>query len=252
MNIIYPDKIKWSVDLTNKAPSEVFLSKSYRKDANIIIDDLTRNNYSLQVEVVDEDFFRDFVPLYTSYIASLKNAKVHDIKEHISNSGLAGEYKAIVLRKNGLFIGAEIYRINRNVFSISYQVLPHELDFSIKTNLSVAIEYFAISHAIEKKAFNYVVGKDRNCYGQNAKIGLAQYKLNIGALPYISKSADMIELDADTYKPEVDSLIFYTDILDQNFLNKALLYTNLSASEIKNKYGALFKQVKIEFQIINY
>lgn len=249
MKIKYPSSIKWSIDLTGKSADDIFLSKSYQKDAKKILNDLTTNNYDLQVEVVDSVFLDEFAIQYKSFFNTTLSQNLIDVKSYILESKLKGKYYALSLRKDGAFIGAEIFRLSQRVFSIVYQVMPHKLDFFIKTNLSCAIEYFGINYAIENKIYNYSIGKDRNVYGSNLNIGLAQYKLSIGALPYVSKNAEILEFDTDQQFDQ-DKLIFYTDRNEQKRLDKVLLITNLTEAEIKNKYNVFLKHPELSVTII--
>jgi hypothetical protein len=253
MQIIYPSYIKWSIDLSHHInPNTVILSKSFSASTKTILKDLENHHYVLNIEKIDRKLLEEFIPVYKKMISKKKNSVFFDVIESVLGNQNEKIAFAAVLRKNNKLIGATLFRIRDNTFSMIYKVFPYQLDFFIKTNLTTAIDYFCIQYSINSALNTYILGKDSNFFGEKLNIGLARYKISIGALPYISKHSELVEIDVDTYKPEVDSLIFYNNKKDQTLLNKALLYTNLLENEIKNKYGALFKQEKIEFQIINY
>jgi hypothetical protein len=252
MKVNYSDKIQWKIEIETTFVDPIILSKSFKSDIKNTLSQLESHNYKIEIETVSDSFFDEFEPVYSKFILTKSNPQSFNTRDKVLTSILPGIYKAFVIRKNRVFVGALIFREFQDLISCAYKVFPHKLDFYYRSNLAAVVDYFGLDYAIKYNFKTYSLGKDRNIYGQNTEIGLARYKISIGALPYISKVAKMVTLDTEMYKPEADSLIFYTDIPDQISLNKALLYTNLPESEIKNKYGALFKQEKIEFQIINY
>jgi hypothetical protein len=92
---------------------------------------------------------------------------------------------------------------------------------------------------------------DNNLYGKFSDIGLAQYKIRIGATPFVSNSGVLEKFDTNQTFNE-DMLVFYSDSYETKSLDKALLITNLQDEEIKSKYSTFLSHPNFETQIIKY
>jgi hypothetical protein len=250
MIIHYPDTIKWSIDISSQDINQIVLSNSFKSDVKNTLKLLELNNYLITVEMVTESFLDEFEPFYKEMILSKERPEIINIRKHIKFKKTKRIYSAFVLRKEGVFIGALIFREFDNMISCAFKTFPHSLEFDYRSNLASVIDFYGIQYAIDNNISHYVLGKDRNLYGKFAQVGLARYKLALGALPYASTNSTLIEYNTIS-SCETESLIFYSTNKTSNSLEQGLIFTVYNPTDINNKYGMLFKQTKIEFNTQN-
>jgi hypothetical protein len=246
MKISYPDAIKWSILLTGKTIQDIVLSKSFKSDCKNTLLQLSENNYLITVEAVTEKFLQEFEPHYRAMIQTKERPEVIDIRRHIKFVKTKRLYSAFVLRKNSVFVGALIFREYNNKISCAFKTFPHTLDFEYRSNLASVIDFYGIQYAIDRRLTHYVLGKDRNKYGEFADVGLARYKLAMGALPYAAERSVLVDFETKC-ELENESLIFYSALSNDLSLTNGLIFTDFTETEIGNKYGMMYKQKDILF-----
>ena len=103
---------------------------------------------------------------------------------------------------------------------------------------------------LQEKSFIFH-GRDRNGYGKHSNIGLVEYKLRIGCLPFVSASPqnEMLTLDAFSGNDE----LYFMGQGPNEPLKKSVLLSSSSETVLYQTYPVLFDyQSVIGLEIIPY
>lgn len=150
---------------------------------------LEENNVTYSIQPLTENFFSDFIPLYTEQIGNKQNALLYDVKDKtIFNKTHSFPYYSFSLYESGKFIGGTIFSLRTNIISYAYRTFNNNWQNThIKASPAMIGEYVIAQFATEQGKKFLSHGKDRNPYGLNAAIGLATFKLSVGCRPSVGK-----------------------------------------------------------------
>ncbi len=117
-------------------------------------------------------------------------------------------YYALILKEDGIPIGATIFSERKHTLSIAYRIYPNSWTMgSMQANPSLYTEYLINMYAAERGFTMISHGRDRNPYGPNSYVGLAGFKLSIGCAAYIPLKSIPVE-EFDTDNAQCDTFIF--------------------------------------------
>lgn len=242
----YPSYITWKVELQKDKDFSYLLGKSETKKLKKTLELLPLSEYQFKVTQVDKQYLAEFIPMYQTDMRQKKHGVIFDVHQKIeSNHKKEIRYEAISLLKNDSLIGGMIYSIRGSSVSVAYRSFPHTLDIKLPISCSYAAEHYLVNRAIELDKFTITHGRDRNPFGLNSAIGLADYKLRIGSVPYVSKSKENEFHRLKEYTHDEDSLIFLGTEPAQRITKAVLLYQSNSPAREKN-YISLFKQPMVK------
>ncbi len=272
-SFIYPQYITWKVDILGKQNA---LSCFQEKVAKKILKSQTRlkdAGYEFVVETVDLTYMKKFKPLYVSNIGQKDNPKVFEVEEEIKNKLSAGaQIEAISLYKKDDYLGGSIYNIYPDKFSVIYRTFIKDLEITLPVNAGVVADYLIYQKGIDTKKSFFIHGRDRNLYGLHSDIGLTQYKLMVGAVPYVSlhenqiffsrqkndfsgTNIQIIEgatspiIEQDFSKSQGAVLVFLGSEKDTP-IKKALLFVKNKDEELLKKCDHLFKNPNFSTEVV--
>lgn len=249
----YPTYIAWKMNLVNGHSNELMVGvdTAYRikKTAQKLSD--ASLGYRFLIEDVTSSYLDQFMPLYDSFMAQKEGGTVFDVRNKIAFGQAAGKtYEAISLYENETLLGGLLYSLNDTYLGVAYRVFPHQLKLKLPISCSYVAEQKLIERARELHKETIVHGRDRNKYGVNSSIGLAEYKIRIGCVPYISASPENeFHLLADL-KPTKDTLVFLGNRAGEE-IKDGVLFSIFSREELQKKYGSLLKQTTIPITILS-
>jgi hypothetical protein len=179
-----------------------------------------------------------FIPLYTATITEKNNPKVNDIFESTIGKVSKFNYLALILKEEGVPIGATLFSERNSILSFAYRIYP--LNWQ-KNNLpagpSLYAEYLMNEYASQNGFSKISHGKDRNPYGYNAGIGLALFKLSVGCAVDLPKdSFDILSLDTSTLTEDI--LVFAYPENGSTHISEAYLCVTKDTLE---KYDSIVK-----------
>lgn len=247
----FPKYITYQLSLDNVARAEDLFSAKVNKGLRRDVTRLGAANYKFVRELVNESYLTNkFLPVYQKNIAQKDSPLVIDIKSKVlDHSPHNFPYEAFSLYLNDEFLGGVIFSVREESLNIAFKTFPTKLSFSLGTSVTMLADYHLIQYAIDLKKKHISLGKDRNLYGLHSAIGLAMYKLRLGAVPYVSASADNAFVIEFNWDEKSDVLIFLGKEKG-SIINKALLLsTNIQDSQ--KRYGLLFGQKQCEIEVIS-
>ena len=126
------------------------------------------------------------------------------------------------LYENGTPIGGTIFSLTGNKLSIAYRTYQNNwTTAALQANPSAYTEYLLNQEAINQGKEVMIHGKDRNPYGLNSSIGLANFKFAAGCQPELPKKFAVESIDTDTLTTDV--LIFALPTAPDTTITKAYL-----------------------------
>ncbi len=241
----YPQYVAWRVELADKTdPYQVFGKKTAQRIRSACTR-LETTNWVFSVDDVDEAYIDRFLPLYHANIATKDHPQFFNVKEKVLKSPHDTPYQAISLHNGTKYHGGFIFGLRDDCLSTAYKVFPKELDISLPINITFVAEYYFYKYALmQKKSFVYH-GLGLNCFGQNASIGLAMFKLQAGAVPIVSKLAQNQILQQFEWDGVEDVLIFEGT---EGQLKKGKLF--LTGKNPIEKYSILLKHPELQIETI--
>lgn len=242
MQLTYPKFIAWKISLQGKYSPLELLSEKNAKKIQKSLQALHETPFSFQRKKVDEDFLKNFIPLYEEGIRALPNGVLHDLRKGIAAKNHLGFCEAIALYEQQKLLGAQIFRIRKDSISILYRMFPKKLSLPLHTTIGLIASYHLYQYALELGKPEITHGRDRNVFGPNAAIGLASYKLESGAHPFVSNNPDN-EIYRDLTPLAEDALVFLGSEKGAP-IEKAILFS--SSENIKEKYGYLLAHFPVE------
>ena len=190
MQVTFPSHHRWQKDISSGI--EIDFSGRAAKKIHASLPILEENSINYSIETLAEDFFIDFMPLYTEQIGNKQNALLYDVKDKtLFNKTHSFPYYSFSLYESGVFIGGTIFSLRTNIISYAYRTFKNNWQQAkVKASPAMIGEYVIAQFAAEhgKKFLSH--GKDRNPYGLNAAIGLATFKLSVGCRPSVGKESE--------------------------------------------------------------
>ncbi len=250
MNIKYNSHIIWKINLSKFSQSnDVFSAKTFKK-ITATERKLNEMEYVFRFENVTNDLLDEFIPKYEEYISSKKNPAIHNIRSiTMYNTNHDYSYQSLSLYHKEKLVGALLFTVREKRISTAFKFYPKQLEIKLPISVTMVAERILLDYAFMLKKNYLYHGVDRNCYGDNAEIGLAMTKLQVGCLPYVPTSQQYVSYT--NYKSsDHDSLVFLA-CQKGKLCKKALLYTNIIDKNIlREKYGALLGCSAIETTIM--
>lgn len=156
---------------------------------------------------LDNAFLEWFLPLYETRINEKANPRVFDIAANTLGSTKPEKYFSMTLYEHGQPIGGTIFSLSKSRLSIAYRTYHNTwTDANLPANPSAYTEYLLNVAALTYNKPTIIHGKDRNPYGLNSSIGLANFKFAAGCHPELPKVYEVATLDTNTLT--TDALIF--------------------------------------------
>lgn len=239
---VYPLFVTWRMDLGTAHEFADLISKKQAQRVKKALALLASSDYRFAVDTVDADYLNQFVPPYEGNIGQKKHATVFNVRDTILEKQKTGRvYESISLRKGDTLLGGVIYSIRERSVSVAYRTFPHKLFVHLPISCSYIAEHYLVARALELHKKKISHGRDINVYGQNSDIGLADYKLRIGATPYASLTPRNEFKDVTTLHVTDDTLVLLATERSQR-VSQAVLYSRLDETAAAEKYNGLLKQ----------
>lgn len=239
-NLVFPTHVAWRTTLDSAAAGIDIFGRQTRSRIRKALACIEDSPYRFVHESVDQSYLDAFVPLYMDRIGGMERGNVYDVQTTITDNMKQGrEYKALSLYRGDELCGGAIYSLREKSFSVAYRIFPHTLDIDIPGNIGFVADSLVYERAIEAKKQFVLHGKDRNVFGPYSNIGLAMYKLQAGARPFVSKAE---ENAFHTELPDCDSdmLIFLGKEKGEDIKECLLVTDNADDEAIKKQYNRLF------------
>lgn len=247
---LYPSYVAWQIAL---APNQGFFDLTSQENTRRIKKALAvfeASTYRFQIDQVDSTYLDAFVPLYENHIQKRQHAAISAVRQNIGDNVVAGRvYESISLLKDGNLIGGLVYSVRSQALGVAYRVFPHTLDFRLPVSCSYVAEYYLVARAKELGKSTIIHGRDRNPYGLNAAIGLADYKLRVGALPFVSTSAHNKFQTIDTLLDAGENVLVFLGEEPGQPITKALLFIVSDAADVERRYAGLIKQTRVTIDV---
>jgi hypothetical protein len=89
-------------------------------------------------------------------------------------------------------------------------------------------------------------GRDRNLYGRHAAIGLAEYKLNVGCVPYAAPNAEFREVSE---VPRDEDVVVFVGSKPREKITAAILFRRRGSGRPQLPYAGLFAQPAVRVTV---
>ncbi len=232
----YPERINWIKSIH----PDIFpdFGKNASKKIKTILASDEHESLSCEFQLLTEDFFIWFLPLYNDLVATRKNFIQQDIvTETLENAKSKYPYYCFTLSEAGLPIGGAIFTLREDRLSLVYRAIqPVFSTFNSRCSPALYSEYQLTKYALDNKLHKLVHGSDPNLYGMNLAIGIAIFKLSVGCKPTLSKTPvkeSIMQSDIET-----NTLLLSFPPTESNHVNEAFLVT--TENDLK-KYEQLLK-----------
>lgn len=242
MLITYPHHIRWKLFLDTHIDPYDFFIGSMKKRVKKTVEKLQQQNvYEFRHEIVTKEYIERFLPIYQELISSKENPLVFDIASSIVLSDDAKyKYESVSLYQNDIFVGGVIYSNREDSFFVGYKAFPRTFDFSAQSTPTKVAEYYLIQKAQQEKKEYMSHGKDRNRYGLYSSIGLAQFKMSIGCLPYVEEKTEIYKNVSFESSVNTDVLVFLGDTINER-ITQAILFSSQDETTAKKAYPELWR-----------
>lgn len=241
---IYPHYITWETELSGAYSFQKHISKKKFERIQRSLRIIAASDYSFQVDSVDQLYLEKFFPIYKQQIEHKPHATIFDVAGVLAKKQSQGrKYEAISLSKNGDLQGGMIYSLRPNSLNVAFRIFPHLLTARLPIAPSYIAEHYLFNRALALGKEKIIHGRDRNPYGENSGLGVAEFKLSLGLIPYVSKSPRN-QFRADTKPdPKNDTLVLLGEKSGER-IEKAILLSHSPATTTE-KYSGLFHQKTI-------
>ena len=250
-DILYPSHIAWQVSLVGLTNvGQLFGAETMKRleKAKVLLAE-SPAGFRFVCEEITPAWLDKFVPLYEEYIGSKENAAVSHVREHITEEQAKGKkYETISLWEGEKFLGGVVYAVMPESIQVAYRVFPRQLSVKLPVGMSYVAEDYLYRRVFELGKKKIVHGRDRNPYGLNSAIGLAEYKLKIGCSPLVSRAAIVTFKKVEDLPTDKEALVFLGKELGEP-ITEALLISDRSLEELQKQYGILFKQTAVEIRV---
>lgn len=167
----------------------------------------TLENIKTVIQPLDKDFVNWFEPLYEKTISIKNNALVKNVTDlTLGNPELEHPMFSLSLVENGKFTGGTIYDLRDDMLVVHFRIYNNKwATETLQASPALYTDYILSEEALAQNKTIFSHGQDRNPYGVNASIGLANFKLSVGCVPKLTKEPEFIQIDTDDIS--VDALI---------------------------------------------
>lgn len=247
--ITYPTFITWKINLEGIKSIEQLISEKQFQRIKKTRTIIKNSDYRFAVEPVNDTYLEKFLPLYESAIRVKKHAIVHDVRQKVNEGIASGKvYQSISLYKDQTFLGGMIYNIRKSSLAVAYRSFPHKLELKTPISCSYVGEYCLVKEALDLQKRHINHGKDRNPFGQGAAIGLAEYKLRLGATAYVSNDPEVTFETLEPTNAIEDTLVLLANIPKQKITSAILCLVNPSA-ETNTRYAGVLNQNNLKIDV---
>ena len=251
--IMYPSHIGWRVALDGVNDVAHFFGtetvKRVEKSKTLLAQSPT--GFRFICEPVTPAWLDAFVPLYEEYIGAKEHAAVSQVRAHIAAEQAKGKaYETISLWEGKKFLGGVIYAVMKDRIQVAYRVFPRQLSVKLPVGVSYLAEDYLYRRVFELGKKTIVHGRDRNPYGLNSAIGLAEYKLKIGCAPFVS-SAPVVTFKKLAELPAHQEALVFLGTEKERTITQARLISERALEEQQRVYGILFKQTTVAIEVVN-
>ncbi len=204
------------------------------------ISKIESSGITFKIEPLNDSFLEWFVPMYEKRILEKDNPTVFDIRDKtLGNPKKKDKYFSLALYENRLPCGGVIFSEKDEYVSVAYRTLENKWDKAIlQARPSLYTEYLIDTYAINANKKYIIHGKDRNPYGINSSIGLANFKLSVGCKPQLPKKYAIEMIDTDELSKDALILECPEVISDNADIKKAYLVVDEAGYE---KWQSLLK-----------
>jgi hypothetical protein len=193
------------------------------------------------VEPLNEAFLDWFLPVYELRINEKANPRVFDIRKKTLGRKKPKQFFSMTLYEGDEKIGGTIFSCNHGNLSVAYRTYQNDwTQANLPANPSSYTEYLINQEAINRDAKTIIHGRDRNPYGLNSSIGLANFKLAAGCHPELSHKYETSTLDTD--KLTTDVFVFALPAPNETRISQGFLIVDdigLNKWSQVAKYGKL-------------
>jgi len=247
INCKYPAKISWQLDIAQYndplAPFGTKIRKKITKAQSLLLE----HGYSVRCEDLSEELVDKFVDIYNFHMLAIGGI-IHEVKQKTFLSPPHSyPYKVISIYLKEKYLGGLIFSNRVDHLVTAYKALPHKLEHSLPISSSFVVEEALNKYAIEHRCRYIRRGKDRNLYGPNLSIGLALYKLQIGAYPRLVPNSKL-EPNAGFDWSNQDTLVFLAPGTGEQ-ITEAKLYSTKSETELQLAHPLLFSRPNLKVVI---
>lgn len=238
MLIRYATGHRWCKEVTDEVIDQFGKNDAARLRSTL--KKVTASGVRHVIEPLSDSFLDRFLPLYEKRILEKENPTVFDIRtKTLGNPDKAKRYHSLSLYEGERFLGGLIFSIKEDVLSIAYRTLANKWEAAnLQARPSLYVEYLISDHARAIGSKTIIHGKDRNPYGLNSSIGLANFKLSSGCRPQLPKIYEIATIE--TADLERDALILEFPEVGEKHADIKKAYLVADAAGIE-KWKALFK-----------
>lgn len=202
---------------------------------------VVESKIGFEITELSNEFLDLFLPMYEKRILEKENPKIFDIRAKTLGNPAndAKKYYSLSLRQNEQFLGGVIFSIRDGGLFIAYRTLEKNWPgVNLPASPSLYVEFLLDEHAADVGA-NYIIhGKDRNPYGLNSSIGLANFKLSVGCRPTLPNIYEIETIETDNLTKDTLILECPNVITKNAVITKAYLIADKEGVE---KWSSLLK-----------
>lgn len=199
---MYASLHRWRKDVIDD-PINLF-GRSEQKKLRDTLKKISASNVSYHIQPLTSDFFDWWLPLYHERVSSKEHPVLFNVKERTLGGAVDRQYFSLTLLEGDKRLGGLIFSVKDDTLFFAYRTLA--LDWNqvrLRANPSLYVEYVMAEHA-KSSSLKYIShGKDRNPYGLNSGIGLANFKLATGCRPQLASGYEVKVLDTDEVSRDV-------------------------------------------------
>lgn len=245
-NISYSPFHRWYKPVI--AEPENLFSQKNKKRILSTLKRMTEEEICFSIKPLDESFLTWFEPRYQKVISSKQNPHIHDIKSKtLENLQSESEYFSLTITQKDINVGGIIFGVRTDSVMIAYKIFDNNwIQGTLQASPTLLAEYVICQHAYELKKEQISHGKDRNPYGINASIGLANYKLSVGYQAFISEEMDVVPENFLVPEQIKNDILILHYPKEGKKITDASLFTR---DDNKDKYAQILsypKQLKID------
>ena len=248
-------KITWRVDLTRDIQQLFYpsLVKKINKS-----NDFFNQNFFVSMHDVDEKLFiEQFFPLYEKEIVQRPDYHLDKdvVKDHIlTNIRGKKEYKlfSLYIKKEEKFVGGILFHLEEDRISIALRVIERAVNqqYKKRTTVDFWFESQFVNHLVDYHIQYLFHGMD-TYPRQDHEIGLALFKLQVGALPMISTHETEIKHYTPQQLKKLQPVVFFDDPDCEDFLKSFHLWHEEGqiAEEMLHSFESILSWTGVEFLI---
>lgn len=246
-NALYPKYVTWVLELGNARDFAQIIGSARAQRLRATLKQLTQSDYHFVIDSFEVSYLEKFILTYEAGMRQ-RGGTVFNVRADIEHGLASGAtFETISLTQKNHYLGGIIYSITLDSLSAAFQILPRTLDINLPISLSYVADHYLVQRAFALEKKRLFKGLDRNIYGYptHSAIGVADYKLLAGYVPFSSTVWDNSFQKLETLRHlKQDALVFLADHLDQR-ITDAVLFVMQDSSHAENKYTALLHHPNI-------